>query len=181
MMADLAEDHENQLKYLRCGHSDHLLKSINRLRKERKLCDITLKVGEKEFFAHRVILSACSDYFCAMFTGNMEESHKSVVELHGLDSDTMEFILDFVYTETIQVSVENVQALLPAACLLQLTGLSNSSDQDILSPYQINTISSRKVIRIPRFNKKFPVHEHVPWNENCGKDSVFFLFRSWIF
>ena len=126
VMADLAEDHENQLKYLRCGHSDHLLKSINRLRKERKLCDITLKVGEKEFFAHRVILSACSDYFCAMFTGNMEESHKSVVELHGLDSDTMEFILDFVYTETIQVSVENVQALLPAACLLQLTGLFNS-------------------------------------------------------
>ena len=37
------------------------------------------------------------------------------------------------------------------------------------------------MIRIPRFNKKFPVHEHVPWNENCGKDSVFFLFRSWIF
>lgn len=126
MMADLAEDHENQLKYLRCGHSDHLLKSINRLRKERKLCDITLKVGEKEFFAHRVILSACSDYFCAMFTGNMEESHKSVVELHGLDSDTMEFILDFVYTETIQVSVENVQALLPAACLLQLTGVQKA-------------------------------------------------------
>ena len=58
-----------------------------------------------------------------MFTGDMEESQKSVVELHGLDSDTMEFILDFVYTESIQVSVENVQALLPAACLLQLTGM----------------------------------------------------------
>lgn len=117
------QDDKNHLRYLTCGHSDHLLKSINRLRKERKLCDITLKVGEKEFHAHRVILSACSDYFCAMFTGDMEESNKSVVELHGLDSDTMEFILDFVYTETIQVSVENVQALLPAACLLQLTGL----------------------------------------------------------
>lgn len=61
-----------------------------------------------------------------MFTGDMEESHKSVVELHGLDSDTMEFILDFVYTESIQVSVENVQALLPAACLLQLTGVQKA-------------------------------------------------------
>lgn len=58
-----------------------------------------------------------------MFTGDLEESHQSVVELQGLDSDTMEFLLDFVYTETIQVSVENVQALLPAACLLQLAGM----------------------------------------------------------
>ena len=122
-MAKSAQDPENHVKFLKCGHSDRILKSINRLRKERKLCDITLKVGEKEFCAHRVILSACSDYFCAMFTSDMEESHKSVVELHGLDSNTMEFILDFVYTESIQVSVENVQALLPAACLLQLTGM----------------------------------------------------------
>ena len=112
---------ENQT--LTCGHSDHILKSINKLRKEEKLCDVTLKVGEKEFCAHRVVLSACSDYFCAMFTGDLEESHQSVVELQGLDSDTMEFLLDFVYTESIQVSVENVQALLPAACLLQLAGM----------------------------------------------------------
>ena len=112
---------ENQT-FLTCGHSDRILKSINKLRKEKKLCDVTLRVGETEFCAHRVVLSACSDYFCAMFTGDLEESHQSVVELHGLDSDTMEFLLDFVYTESIQVTVENVQALLPAACLLQLTG-----------------------------------------------------------
>ena len=34
----------------------------------------------------------------------------------------MEILLDFVYTETVNVSVENVQELLPAACLLQLNG-----------------------------------------------------------
>lgn len=34
----------------------------------------------------------------------------------------MEILLDFVYTETVLVTVENVQELLPAACLLQLKG-----------------------------------------------------------
>lgn len=34
----------------------------------------------------------------------------------------MEILLDFVYTETVRVTVENVQELLPAACLLQLKG-----------------------------------------------------------
>jgi hypothetical protein len=37
-------------------------------------------------------------------------------------ADVMKVLLDFVYTETVNVSVENVQELLPAACLLQLTG-----------------------------------------------------------
>ncbi|XP_074636237.1 kelch-like protein 12 [Acropora palmata] len=115
---------ENQM--LTCGHADHILKSINKLRKERKLCDVTLKVEGKEFCAHRVVLSASSDYFSAMFTGDLEESHQPVVELQGLDPDTMQFLLDFVYTESIQVSVENVQALLPAACLLQLEGVQKA-------------------------------------------------------
>ena len=52
----------------------------------------------------------------------MSEERKSVIELHEISSDVMEVLLDFVYTETVDVSVENVQELLPAACLLQLTG-----------------------------------------------------------
>ena len=36
----------------------------------------------------------------------------------------MEILLDFVYTETVHVTVENVQELLPAACLLQLKGMA---------------------------------------------------------
>jgi len=52
----------------------------------------------------------------------MCEMEKSVVELHDISASIMEVLLDFVYTETVNVSVENVQELLPAACLLQLTG-----------------------------------------------------------
>ncbi len=52
----------------------------------------------------------------------MSEQDKSNIQLHGISADVMEVLLDFVYTETVNVSVENVQELLPAACLLQLTG-----------------------------------------------------------
>ncbi len=52
----------------------------------------------------------------------MSEQDKSLIQLHGISGDVMEVLLDFVYTETVNVSVENVQELLPAACLLQLTG-----------------------------------------------------------
>ena len=54
-----------------------------------------------------------------------------MVELHSICGDVMEVLLDFVYTETVNVSVENVQELLPAACLLQLTGKVRSNSRII--------------------------------------------------
>jgi hypothetical protein len=48
-----------------------LFNNINNLRKNKILCDVILKVENQEFYAHRIILSACSDYFCAMFTNEV--------------------------------------------------------------------------------------------------------------
>lgn len=52
----------------------------------------------------------------------LAEKGKPFVDIQGLTAGTMEILLDFVYTETVLVTVENVQELLPAACLLQLKG-----------------------------------------------------------
>lgn len=57
----------------------------------------------------------------------MQEKGKYVIDLHGVAASVMDVLLDFVYTETVDVSVENVQELLPAACLLQLTGVQHDS------------------------------------------------------
>nr|WEX30412.1 Kelch-like protein 12-A-3 [Carassius gibelio] len=99
---------------------------MNALRKSNTLCDITLRVEGTDFPAHRIVLAACSDYFCAMFTSELAEKGKSFVDIQGLTASTMEILLDFVYTETVLVTVENVQELLPAACLLQLKGVKRA-------------------------------------------------------
>lgn len=49
------------------------------------------------------------------------------MDIQGLTASTMEILLDFVYTETVLVTVENVQELLPAACLLQLKGTNTQT------------------------------------------------------
>lgn len=53
------------------SHAKSILTIMNNLRKVNKLCDVILKVDGKEFPAHRVVLAACSDYFCAMFTNEV--------------------------------------------------------------------------------------------------------------
>ncbi|NXC37714.1 KLH12 protein, partial [Penelope pileata] len=102
------------------------LNAMNALRKSNTLCDVTLRVEHKDFPAHRIVLAACSDYFCAMFTSELSEKDKPYVDIQGLTASTMEILLDFVYTETVHVTVENVQELLPAACLLQLKGVKQA-------------------------------------------------------
>lgn len=48
-----------------------MFKNINQLRSSHVLCDVILKCEGEKFYAHRIILSSCSDYFYAMFTSEV--------------------------------------------------------------------------------------------------------------
>lgn len=56
------------------SHAKSILTTMNQLRKNNTLCDVTLCVEKQEFPAHRIVLAACSDYFCAMFTRGVSDS-----------------------------------------------------------------------------------------------------------
>lgn len=114
-----------RLAYTSDKHPRHTLEAINVLRKHRELCDVVLIVGQRKIFAHRVILSACSPYFHAMFTGELAESRQTEVTIRDIDENAMELLIDFCYTSNITVEESNVQTLLPAACLLQLAEIQD--------------------------------------------------------
>lgn len=101
-------------------HSNQLLKGLNQLRQRRELCDVVLCAGENRVSAHRVVLSACSPYFNAMFTGKLLESQTQVIHLKEVDESALHILVDFAYTGKAHVTQENVQLLLPAANMLQL-------------------------------------------------------------
>ena len=56
-----------------------------------------------------------------MFQGELSESKQETVTLKEVDSSAVEQLIKFVYTSNIEVGEENVQSLLPAANLLQLS------------------------------------------------------------
>lgn len=106
-----------------------MFQNINNLRKSRQLCDVILKCEGREFYSHRIILSSCSDYFCAMFTNEMKEKGEHVIELQGLSAKTMSILLDFIYSEQFMFTIDNVQEILPAAALLQLNDILVGCEQ----------------------------------------------------
>ena len=53
-------------------------------------------------------------------SGELAESRQTEVTIRDIDEAAMELLIDFCYTSKITVEENNVQTLLPAACLLQL-------------------------------------------------------------
>lgn len=101
-------------------YSRNVLQKVHALRRHKKLCDVTLRAGEKEINAHRAILSACSAYFLAMFTHELLESGQEVVSIKEISGDVLSNLIDFAYTGILTVTVENVQDTLAGASLLQM-------------------------------------------------------------
>lgn len=74
-----------RLEHASDKHSRHMLEMLNMLRKRHDLCDVVLVVGNRKILAHRVVMSACSPYFHAMFTGELQESRQTEVVIRDID------------------------------------------------------------------------------------------------
>nr|XP_033771285.1 actin-binding protein IPP isoform X1 [Geotrypetes seraphini] len=102
-------------------HAQLLLSQMNQLRACSDFCDVQLQVEEVLFPVHRLVLAASSPYFAALFGGGMREASTDVVPILGVDVGCFRLLLEFVYTGVVTISTGNVQELLVAADMLQLS------------------------------------------------------------
>ncbi|EDW75223.1 uncharacterized protein Dwil_GK19808 [Drosophila willistoni] len=103
------------------AEEENLLRGLNKLRTEDKLTDVTLLVEDHRFKAHRVVLAASSDYFCAMFADSaMIESRKDEITLYGITARAMSAIIDYIYTSMLDLNVDNIEEILAAATHVQV-------------------------------------------------------------
>ncbi len=96
-----------------CKEEDSLRGAMNEARKTGMLCDITLLIGpDKESIrGHRLVLSLVSEYFKTMLNSGFKERDNKEVELPHMDMITVESILNFAYTETIELTNGNIEKI----------------------------------------------------------------------
>lgn len=102
-------------------YAQESLKMIFLMRSHHMLTDVILEVEKESFHAHKLILSAASPYFKAMFTGGLKESEMSRVKLEGVCPTAMAIIIYFMYTGDIRVTEVTVCQLLSAATMFQVS------------------------------------------------------------
>ena len=98
--------------------------------------DVTL-VGQDQtkVFAHRLVLSACSDFFKNIFYSN-SHSHP-MLYLDGVDSAEINLMLDYIYQGEIQIQQEHLDRFLDVAKKFKLEGLMGF-DEDTSKTENVN-------------------------------------------
>eukprot|EP00057_Strongylocentrotus_purpuratus_P032617 XP_788235.1 PREDICTED: kelch-like protein 12 [Strongylocentrotus purpuratus] len=121
----VSSSEDDQTFIRRQQHALGMLSVIQSLQDQNHLCDVVLSVDSKLIPAHRLVLSAFSPYFHAMFTSQLKESRQEVVELQGMNAEAIEAIVKFAYRATIDITEDNVQSITDAACVLQVESVTN--------------------------------------------------------
>ncbi|GAB1603448.1 kelch-like protein 18 [Argonauta hians] len=111
---------EESAVYINNSLPTNAFPAIEDIRRKGKLCDVTLKVGDQKFTAHRIILAATIPYFHSMFTHDMVESKQDEILMHGIESSALESLVNFAYNGRLEININTVQSLLVASCFLQL-------------------------------------------------------------
>jgi len=68
-------------------------------------------VGDKKIAAHKVILASHSNYFNKMFIGNFKDSEILEVKNVEITPNSLELLLDFLYTSQLKINDSNVQVI----------------------------------------------------------------------
>ncbi|XP_071629820.1 kelch-like protein 5 [Temnothorax longispinosus] len=101
-------------------HAESSLQIMESYLHKQQLTDVTLIAGNKRVPAHRLVLSAGSEYFAAMFTSSFQESAQNEIELMDVDGDALWALVLYCYTGCIELQEDSVETLLTTACLLQM-------------------------------------------------------------
>ena len=125
-MADISESKLDKF------HREFLLESLFQQKKNGNFTDVTLKFAHKKFVAHRVVLSAASEVFSAMFQTNMRETNEGVVDLsstvpafsnESAGEDFSEDFINYIYTGAISLNEHNIQGYLALSNYFMMSNL----------------------------------------------------------
>ncbi|NXD15780.1 KLHL9 protein, partial [Nothocercus nigrocapillus] len=124
-----------------------LLEGMGSLRSQSALCDVTLEAEGVCFPAHKIVLASASNYCKILFVGNLASTRSpdSNVHLKAVSAAGLSNVLNFVYSNKLELSLQNIEETFKAAetlfireviklCFQFLEGCLNSENcMDVLN------------------------------------------------
>ena len=91
------------------------IERFKQLFESKALSDVVIQVQEERFDAHKLILSARSSVFLAMFQSDLTETQTDTVKIEGIEPAVFKEVLRFIYTDQVERMEEMAVELLAAA------------------------------------------------------------------
>ncbi|XP_017887044.1 protein tramtrack, alpha isoform isoform X2 [Ceratina calcarata] len=146
------------------NHQSNLLSVFDQLLHDESFVDVTLAVEGQLLRAHKMVLSACSPYFQALFVGHPDRH--PIVILKDVPYVDMRSLLDFMYRGEVSVDQDRLTAFLRVAESLRIKGLTEvNEDKCDLPSITSSLLGNQNTVPPPppnlhRINQIGP-HHHV--------------------
>ncbi|XP_009990923.1 PREDICTED: kelch-like protein 13, partial [Tauraco erythrolophus] len=94
-----------------------LLEGLSSLRSQNALCDVTLEAEGVCFPAHKIILASASNFCKSLFVRNLARagSPDGNVRLKAVSAAGLRNVLDFIYSNKLDLSLQNIEETFQAA------------------------------------------------------------------
>ncbi|XP_059175104.1 uncharacterized protein LOC131955137 [Physella acuta] len=116
-----------------------LVKGLENVWNENILFDFAVKVQDKIIECHRLILAACSEFFRALFRSGMKEVTENCVVLKDVSCEVFSLILNFLYTGTSLLTLDNFIDVWRAAHMLQIDLMIHVCEQFAIESLSTHT------------------------------------------
>ena len=130
------------------GYSHHLTDALKYMRKYAIFSDVTIFCDEqKQFRAHRNILSSCSSVFRTLLESSVGYSDP-IIYLRGIKHEEMESILQFIYNGQTTLNVSKINEFLEVAKSLDIEDLVSEYfpyEEDNNDTTQMNIIKHESI------------------------------------
>lgn len=136
------------------NHPVNLVSVFTGLYQAESLVDVSLAAEGRHLQAHKVVLSACSEYFQALFSAN--PCQHPIVILKDVAFEDLQTVVKFMYHGIVNVSSDKLPGVLKTADALQIKGLEKNND--LLSPY----LGPTRLLSVPSHQTRQPSTESLP-------------------
>lgn len=103
-------------------HPTNLIRNLTEMVAAQQIVDVTIACDGSSIRAHKIILSACSNYFKELFLAN--PCKHPIVILKDVRINEMKAIVDFMYRGEVNVAQSQLSSLLKTAEILRVKGLT---------------------------------------------------------
>ena len=131
------------------NYKDSMTGNLRSLIKDEDFIDVSLHCEGRTLKAHKVYLSACSEYFRNVLRGTNMWQHP-ILFLSEIPFNDLQKILEFIYCGEVQIQQKKLGSFLKSAEILKINGLNESlrHNRNVQNPtnydYEEPLVLSRK-------------------------------------
>ncbi|ULT88175.1 hypothetical protein L3Y34_007407 [Caenorhabditis briggsae] len=150
-----------------------IMRQMQILREDEELCDVEFIVEGSVIRAHRYILAAASPYFKAMFSNRMVEMKKVTIELQDIPRESMETLINYIYTDKIAITITNVHQLIFTATIFQMDVIIGACQE-----YLTTKITSNNCLALHNFAETYNCTTLISSTDDFAADQFECIRRS---